>query len=454
MSRSVARRLAMPTSIGDSFMLALAVLLAGYAIAGKTFAYLGVAPLYVGELAFGLGILAFLQSRCAIATFAALPSVVLGLLMGWALMRTLPYLGEFGVDALRDSVIVLYGGFASITTALLLEKPDRLEQVISFLRVLSMLVVPLAPFLLLLSDDANFKGSAESSLVFVKPGTMGVHLAGAALLLLLGFRRANVVWVVLLLIGLAAAASQNRGGMLAAIAMITFAAVASGKLRQFAVFLAIAVALIAIAYVADLSIPTNRLRDISARQVVENFLSILGDSEDKLDRTKLWRVKWWETIIDYTFNGPYFWAGKGFGVSLAMADGFVVGLDGNPNVPLLRSPHNCHFTILARTGVPGLALWLLTVASWSAAMVASMIRARLRGDQAWANFFVLVFCYALGFLIDATFDVTLEGPMAGIWFWSLIGVGTGATMVYRASAPSMLESPRCLPLDPSESRSA
>jgi hypothetical protein len=67
---------------------------------------------------------------------------------------------------------------------------------------------------------------------------------------------------------------------------------------------------------------------------------------------------------------------------------------------------------------------------------------------------VLVFCYALGFLIDATFDVTLEGPMAGIWFWSLIGVGTGATMVYRASAPSMLESPRCLPLDPSESRSA
>ena len=68
MSRSVARRLAMPTSIGDSFMLALAVLLAGYAIAGKTFAYLGVAPLYVGELAFGLGIVAFLQSRCAIAT--------------------------------------------------------------------------------------------------------------------------------------------------------------------------------------------------------------------------------------------------------------------------------------------------------------------------------------------------------------------------------------------------
>ena len=200
---------------------------------------------------------------------------------------------------------------------------------ISFLRVLSMLVVPLAPFLLLLSDDANFKGSAESSLVFVKPGTMGVHLAGAALLLLLGFRRANVVWVVLLFVGLAAAASQNRGGMLAAIAMITFAAVASGKLRQFAVFLAIAIGLIAIAYVADLSIPTNRLRAISARQVVENFLTILADPADKLDRTQFWRVNWSETIIDSPFHAPYFRAGNGFHVSLAMADAFVVGLDGN-----------------------------------------------------------------------------------------------------------------------------
>ena len=46
-------------------------------------------------------------------------------------------------------------------------------------------------------------------------------------------------------------------------------------------------------------------------------------------------------------------------------------------------------------------------------MVASMIR-RPRGDQAWANF-VLIFCYAMGFLIDATFDVITEGPMVGIW---------------------------------------
>ena len=30
-----------------------------------------------------------------------------------------------------------------------------------------------------------------------------------------------------------------------------------------------------------------------------------------------------------------------------------------------------------------------------------------------------------------TFDVALEGPMQGIWFWCLIGFGIGATMIYR-----------------------
>jgi O-antigen ligase len=431
------------TSIGDACILAFGILLAGYAISGKTFAYFGIAPLHVGEMAFGLGIVALLLSRCGVAVFAAMPNVFLGLLMGWVVVRTIPYVGEFGVDALRDSVIVLYGGFALIMTALLVEKPDRLERIVRFLCVLSIIIVPLAPIILILSDDANFNGSAQTSLAYVKPGTMAVHLAGAALVVLLGFRRAGIPWLLMLCVGFVAACSQNRGGMVAALVMLTIGVVAAGKVRQFSGIVAIAIAIIGIAYAADLSIETNRDRDISARQMVDNFVSIFEPSENKLDRTKAWRFKWWETIIDYTVNGPYFWTGKGFGVSLALADGFVVGLgDGNPNIPLLRSPHNGHFTILARSGVPGLVLWFVTLIAWNVMMVANIIRARLRGDRTWANFFVLIFCYALGFLIDATFDVTLEGPMAGIWFWWLIGVGTGATMIYRATVLSVPQTGR------------
>ena len=99
------------------------------------------------------------------------------------------------------------------------------------------------------------------------------------------------------------------------------------------------------------------------------------------------------------------------------------------------------FTILARTGVPGLALWLLTLGSWSAMLFVNMVRARLAGEQFWADVFLLIFCYALAFIIDGTFDAALEGPVSGIWFWSLFGVGIGATMIYRASSRGIEQKP-------------
>jgi hypothetical protein len=415
------------SAVGDSCLVVLALVLCGYAMFGKTFAYLGVAPLYVGEMAFAFGIVALLHSRCCVATLATPPILLLVVLMSWALMRTLPYIGEFGFDAARDSVIILYGGFAIIVTALLLEKPERLSFTIKFLRGLSTVLVPIAPFLLLVSDAriTNYETT------FVKPGDVSVQLAGAALLVLFGFRRAKIAWLTLLLAGMAIAASQNRGGMLAIICMLIFALLASGRLRELSLLLVIVAMLIGIGYVLGLSIPTGRTRDISAEQLVDNLASIVNYSTDmNLSGTETWRMQWWTDIINYTFHGPYFWFGKGFGINLAIDDGVISGRPGL--TPLTRSPHNGHLTILARTGVPGLTLWLLTLACWGAVVLTNMLRARVHGDNAWADFFLLIFCYELGFVINAAFDVALEGPMVGIWFWCMFGIGTGASMIYRA----------------------
>jgi O-antigen ligase len=426
-------------TIGDHYLVVLAGLLCGYAIFGKAFAYLGVPPLYVGEMVFLLGILAFLHSRCAIATFATLPMMLLGLLASWVVLRTLPYISEYGVDALRDSVIVLYSGFAVIVTALLLERPERLSSVISFLRVLAGLVVILAPVLLVLRLETTVSIGGQPLSFYIKSGTLAVHLGGAALLLLLGFMRQRLAWTILLLIGISLAFMQTRGGMLAFIIPLIVAVIATGRLRQFAVTVAIVAAVTGLIYVLDPTIPTSGVRDISVTQMFDNFSSIFGFTTDssnasaELEGTKRWRLEWWDSILDYTFAGPYFWTGKGFGINLALADGFLVGLSEYPGAPFLRSPHNAHLTILARAGVPGLVLWLITLVSWSVMLLANMVRARRRGDHAWADFFVVIFCYALGFIIEGTFDVALEGPMSGIWFWCLFGLGVGATMIYRAS---------------------
>ena len=40
-----------------------------------------------------------------------------------------------------------------------------------------------------------------------------------------------------------------------------------------------------------------------------------------------------------------------------------------------------------------------------------------------AGLFLFTGRYAMSFVINATFDVALEGPMQGIWFWCLVGFG-------------------------------
>src|SRR4029434_8223084 len=116
------------------------------------------------------------------------------------------------------------------------------------------------------------------------------------------------------------------------------------------------------------------------------------------------RLEWWTTIVDYTFGGPYFWTGKGFGVSLAEDDGFEVG-DQNP----LRRPDNLHMTLLARTGVPGLALWIALQIAFAVGLLRAFFRARRAGAWEWALLDVWVLAYWIAFLVNASFDVFLEG---------------------------------------------
>jgi hypothetical protein len=175
-------------------------------------------------------------------------------------------------------------------------------------------------------------------------------------------------------------------------------------------------------------------RTISFDQFYTNFLSIFGHAhDDGLDSNKEWRVEWWREIVSYTIHGRYFWTGKGFGINLADDDGFQVMRDGS-----LRSPHNVHMTVLARMGVPGAALWALALLTWLAFVGSAFWRARRRRDEHWAGLFLFLFAYFAAFAINGSFDVFIEGPMGGIWFWTIFGVGVGALWVYRHH-PEVLE---------------
>jgi O-antigen ligase len=172
---------------------------------------------------------------------------------------------------------------------------------------------------------------------------------------------------------------------------------------------------------------TKQERSLSPGQVVENIKSMLflSSSREALASTAEWRMRWWSDIVQYTLNGPYLWTGRGFGINLATEDGYQTDLVGES----LRSPHNVHMTILARMGVPGVLAWitLLVALLWYLfrACRASFLPIPERSLAGWA------LCYLVAFIVNASFDVFLEGPQGGIWFWSMVGIATAVVRAYQ-----------------------
>ena len=159
-------------------------------------------------------------------------------------------------------------------------------------------------------------------------------------------------------------------------------------------------------------------RDATTTQWWENITSIFfGSSNTQLEGTKAYRLAWWNKIIEDTFNGPYFWTGRGFGVNLADAEGFQ-SVD-----KAVRDPHNTHLSVLARMGVPGFVLWILLQGAFALLLLRALLAFRRAGDNELAVVAAWVFVFWTAIMVNTAFDPYIEGPQGGIWFWTLFGVG-------------------------------
>ena len=92
-----------PADLSDYYLVLLSGVLLGYATIGKGFAYLGLPPIFIGEIALLTGFVILLRTGCLIAALTTLPSLILAATMAWVLLRTLPFIGLYGFDAPRDS---------------------------------------------------------------------------------------------------------------------------------------------------------------------------------------------------------------------------------------------------------------------------------------------------------------------------------------------------------------
>jgi O-Antigen ligase len=405
----------------------------------KGFAYLPAKPVFVSEIVLSLGVLAaLLGAKLRLAFRSPLAWLLLAFAADGAL-RTVPYVGSYGMDALRDATIWGYGAFAILMAAFVLQLGcfgDVLDHYRRWLPWL-MLWLPLGCVVTSFAADSLpvVSRAPLAHIPYLKPGDVAVQLAGGGCFMALGLHRLRgnpgergmsaAMEVICWASWLAAAAftaAQNRGGMLA-IFLASALAFALRPLGNWAKPLAMAAIFIAVLFVSNMSIPTPRGRDFSFDQLKLNIESIAGNDATTADlsSTRRWRLQWWDKIVGYTFSGSYFWVGKGFGINIAYSDGFIQ----SPDDPL-RSPHDATATILARMGVPGVVLWGLLHAAFAAGLLRAYVRARYRRDEWWARVDLWILSFWLAFMVNGNFDVFLEGPQGGIWFWSLFGVGIAA----------------------------
>jgi len=422
------------------FVLALFLGLAGYMFFGRGFAYAGVPPLYVGEAILGLAALAFAYTF-SLRNFTPLYTLI-AVFVVWGAVRTLPFLTTYGIDALRDAVVWGYALFALAIAAVM--TPRLFGKVMDNYARLAPLFLLWVPVFAVMDGFLQvipaWPQTGEAIAQF-KQGDMAVHVAGVIALLVSGLydtQRMNArLPVAILWLSLIAGfgfIATSRAGMITVLAGIgvAFFIWPTRQLVSFVTVILVVGALV-------VAINPNFSGGVSSRQVgpqqlVENIGSLVGTSDSgNLQGTRKWREEWWGTVWDYTAEGPYFLTGKGFGVNLAVDDGFEVFSD-----PPSRSPHSGHVTILARMGVPGLLLWLGIQVLFGYSVAQALLQARRAGALFWARVNTCILIYWMALLINMSFDVYLEGPQGGIWYWAVLGMGLAALRIQAKS----LEEPR------------
>ena len=402
------------------FLAALAILLGGYGFFGRGFAYLGVAPIYVGEIVLGLAAVALVFGlRRFLLTW---PHALIIAFIAYGLARTIPFIPVYGIDALRDAAIWIYALFALAVSTLY--RREHLERMVNVYRFLIPIFVIWVPISAASSIGWLAIPSPIGAFIYFKGGDMGVHLAGIGAFLLVGLYARKqpslvteaIVWP-LWFVAVAMAGTINRGGLLS----VVIALLAVFGLRvahKWFSFFAVATALVIAALIVNPAVDIGQGKTLSIGQVTSNLVSVVAPSDDvpsRLAGTREWRIDWWSKIIDYTVHGPYFWTGKGFGINLGLSDRISIE-------EAVRSPHNGHMTVLARMGVPALLLWILLWTIFGVSLVKRIWAARRSGDTFVASTGAWLLALWLAMMTNASFDVYLEGPQGGIWFWSVVGV--------------------------------
>ena len=416
-------------SNGNIYLRIMAFVLIGYAFLGRGFAHIGIGMIYISEVTLFICLVLYLTTPSARMWFFTNTLKILAIVMVWGAICTIPYISTYGLNALRDAVIWGYGMFGIMIAGFLLSNPNRLKLVLDFYKRFAPFFIFGIIILYIFTKTLPIPTIPGSSVPIInfRISQILVHVTGCLLFYLLLSKRFGFLLMLMLVIEIILFGSISRAGLLAFLLSISFVFILRPFTNRYSKIVISVIFIVAIFLVSGLEFSTRKNRVVSPTQITSNLISIVSNAEDgTLQGTKNWRLDWWGKILNYTIFGDYFWTGKGYGINLADDDGFQVVSESK-----LRSPHNSHITILARSGLPGFILWLILMGSVELDLYLVYRKTIRDNNLYWSNIFLFLMGFITANLISASFSVYLEGPMGGIWFWTVFGVAVAAVEIYK-----------------------
>src|SRR5690242_13934313 len=225
------------TILGDRYVRFFSVVLGGYALGSKGFAYLGYPPIFIGEFSLVAGVVVASLGKRPLAFLRSRLSWLLVAFMSFGALRTLPFLSQYGLMALRDAALWGYGLFAMVVASLVLNNPLRLNYLFDRYRRFIPAFLVGAPLLwpatLLFAGVLPKWPGTDVRLLYVKAADFLVHLGGIAAFSVAGLAGNTPIWVIgLLMFAVGITGFQSRGGLLAFLAAFTVAATSRPRARS------------------------------------------------------------------------------------------------------------------------------------------------------------------------------------------------------------------------------
>jgi O-Antigen ligase len=412
-------------------------LLVGYLCMSRSFAYLGVPPLFIGEIVLGAFLL--VKPRVALGTWVAslLRASPLNQL-GLALLLFLAYgvwqvaRGVLGgspiLYTLKFFIFNYYPIYIFLGLWIGLRAPEHLPRLIRILAWVNG-VYGLA-YILALRHAAVYVPGTEIPL-FGVPAGGAVAIAG-----LLCFERdLRAVWLILVLNIVVVLAWQVRAEWFGlGVGILVWGLLTGRAGRVVAVGLA-GLAVLGMIELADVRLAGRQsgvsLSETLARAIAPIDLELarkLSPNAESHASTADWRELWWEQIWASVHSKPILQAfGHGYGFdlfSLAPAEIRFTGAEAE-----IRTPHSIFYYALGYTGWVGIVLF----GALQVAILRLLWRSyRVSGQPAGVVFWVM----AVGM---AFFEGNFDTPYRAIPFYLLVGMAAAPALGVRAHPTRRLE---------------